>query len=63
MKRNNYNTDFIDVAYSNSNLYYGSGHVTEYGNWMSEEESASYYDIYCAKIYRDVNRRASSMRI
>ena len=63
MKRSNYNTDFMRAAYSESNSYYGSGHVTEYGIWMSEEESANYYDCYCEKIYRDVNRRASSMRI
>ena len=63
MKRRNNNSDFIKVAYSETRTYRRTGHISEYGEWMTEEESTSYYESYCAEIYRDVNRRASSMRV
>ena len=62
-KNNNSRIDFFEIAYSATNSYYGTGRISEDGTWMSGEENTSYYESYCCKIYKDVNSRASSMRV
>ena len=55
--------EFYEVTYSESHSYYESGYVTDSGDWMRGEERAGYHDDFFGSIFKDLNRRASSMRV
>ena len=63
MRRTTKRNDFYKVAYSESHSYYESGYVTDSGDWMRGEERTSYQDDFYGSILKDLNRRATSMRV
>ena len=62
MKRKT-NNMYYKTAYGNRDTYCRFGYATESGDWMAEDERTSYHDELYGAIFKDLNRKASSMRV